>query len=67
MTDRAPPRSAISNGTRMMSANSRLPMATGAMLRPAREAEYPAKCFSVAWMPADCRPRTYAVPTEPTR
>ena len=42
-------------------------MATGARLRAAREAEYPAKCFSVAWIPADCRPRTYAVPTEPTR
>jgi hypothetical protein len=42
-------------------------MATGAMLLPAREAEFPAKCFSVAWIPADCRPRTYAVPIEPTR
>ena len=27
------------------------------MLRPAREAEYPAKCLSVACTPADCRPR----------
>jgi hypothetical protein len=40
MTDRAPPSStAISNGGSTTSANSRGPMATGARLRPAREAE----------------------------
>jgi len=67
MTERALARSAISNGTRITSANSRQPMPTGAMLRAARDAEYPAKCFSVAWTPADCRPRTYAAPTAPAR
>jgi hypothetical protein len=40
MTARAPPsRIAISNGGSTTSASSRRPIATGAMLRPAREAE----------------------------
>ena len=39
MTERAPARSAISNGGNSTSAISRGPMETGAMLRPAREAE----------------------------
>ncbi len=58
MTDRAPARSAISNGGSSTSASSRGPMETGAMLRPARDAEYPARCFSVATTPADSSPRT---------
>ncbi|CPU65322.1 Uncharacterised protein [Mycobacteroides abscessus] len=36
-------------------------------MRPAREPEYPTKCLSVACTPASWRPRTYAVPTVPTR
>ena len=32
----------------------------GAVVAAAREAEYPAKCLSVAMTPALCRPRTYA-------
>lgn len=68
MTDRTPlSRTAISNGGSTTSANSRPPMDTGARLRPAREAEYPAKCLSVATIPADSRPCTYAVPMVPTR
>ena len=37
------------------------------MLRPAREAEYAAKCFSVACTPAAWSPCTYPVPMLPTR
>jgi len=67
MTERAPPSiTAISNGGRNTSASSRGPAETGAWFRPAREAEYPAKCLRVAWTPASCRPRTYAVPIVPT-
>ncbi len=51
----------------MTSAYSRGPIATGARLRPARDAEYPAKCLSVATTPDDSSPRTYAAPTVPTR
>ena len=59
MTLRAPPsRTAISNGGSSTSASSRRPIETGARLRPAREAEYPTKCFSVATTPADSSPRT---------
>ena len=59
MTDLAPPsRSAISNGLRNTSANSRQPMLTGAMFLAPRDAEYPAKCLSVAITPDDSRPRT---------
>ena len=36
-------------------------MLTGARLRPAREAEYPTKCFRVATRPVDSSPWTYAV------
>ncbi|MNW50433.1 hypothetical protein D3C74_278860 [compost metagenome] len=68
MTERTPPsRTAISNGGRITSARSRVPIETGAWLRPPREAEYPAKCLSVATMPSDSRPCTYAVATVPTR
>lgn len=57
--ERAPPsRMAVSNGGRMTSAISRGPMLTGAWLRPAREAAYPAKCLSVEMIPAFSRPRT---------
>ncbi len=67
MTERAPSRKAISNGGNRMSATSRGPIDTGARLRPARDAEYPTKCLSVDTMPADSRPRTYALPIVPTR
>ena len=60
ITERAPPsRIAISNGRQdHVRELARGRCDTGAMLRPAREAEYPAKCLSVACTPADCRPRT---------
>jgi hypothetical protein len=53
-----PSRTAISNGSRNTSANSRGPTLTGAKLRPAREAEYPAKCLRVASTPAVWSPLT---------
>jgi hypothetical protein len=49
---------AVSNDGRITSMSSRRPIDTGPWLRAAREAEYPAKCFSVAMTPALCRPRT---------
>ena len=59
MTDRTPlSRIAISNGASSTSCSSRAPTETGARLRPAFEAEYPTKCFSVATIPADSSPRT---------
>jgi hypothetical protein len=68
MTERAPPsRIASSKGGSSTSASSRGPTATGARFRAPREAEYPTKCFSVATIPADSSPRTYAVPTVATR
>lgn len=59
ITERAPPsRRANSKGGRVMSANSRTPARTGARLRAPAEEAYPAKCLSVATIPADSRPRT---------
>ncbi len=59
MTERAPPSTmAVSNVGRIMSISSRRPIGTGPWLRAARAAEYPAKCLSVAMIPAFSRPRT---------